>query len=67
MAARAAQAVKDARAPPPLRLPSPLGGLPWDVAQSEFGVQGTDFLGVFGRVLLGATQSERRVQPLDTS
>ncbi len=67
MSERAAVAEKEARAPPPLRLPRPLSRLPWDLSQSEFGVQGTDFLGVFGRVLLVATQSERRAQPLDTS
>ena len=44
---------------PPLALPSPLSRLPWDLAQDEFGVVGSDFLGHFGRVLLGAAQDEK--------
>ena len=43
---------------PPLVLPPPLSQLPWDLAQDEFGVVGTDFLGHLGRVLLG-----RRARP----
>jgi hypothetical protein len=50
----------------PLRLPSPLSRLPWDVAQSEFGVQGADFLGVMGKVLLRPGQSEFWAYPLDS-
>ena len=49
----------------PLRLPGPLGRLPWDIAQDEFGVKGTDFLGVMGKVLLGVAQDERRRQVAD--
>ena len=52
--------------PEPLRLPSPLSRLPWDVAQSEFGVQGADFLGVMGKVLLRPAQSEFWAYPLDS-
>jgi hypothetical protein len=44
---------------PPLALPPPLSQLPWDLAQDEFGVAGTDFLGHFGRVLLRAAQDEK--------
>lgn len=43
---------------PALAFPSPLTRLPWDIAQDEFGVVGTDFLGHFGRVLLGAAKDE---------
>ena len=32
----------------PLRVPEPLDRLPWDVAQTEFGVQGAAFLAVLG-------------------
>ena len=42
----------------PLVLPPPLSQLPWDLAQEEFGVTGTDFLGHLGRVLLGAAQDQ---------
>lgn len=45
-------------APPPLRLPPPLNRLPWDIAQSEFGVQGADFIGVMGALLLRSAQSQ---------
>ena len=46
------------RAPEPLRLPPPLSGLPWDIAQSQFGTEGADFIGVLGKVLLRAAQSQ---------
>jgi hypothetical protein len=53
-----------ARPPPldPLVMPPPLDRLPWDLAQDQFGAQGADFLSVFGRVLLGAAQSQWREQ-----
>jgi hypothetical protein len=44
--------------PEPLKLPPPLSHLPWDIAQDEFGVQGADFLGGMGRMLLGARQGQ---------
>ena len=47
--------------PEPLRLPAPLSRLPWDVAQDQFGVQGADFLGVMGKVLLGPRNSSSGV------
>jgi hypothetical protein len=56
-----------APAPPPLRVPPPLDRLPWDIAQDQFGIQGADFLGVFGRVLLGAGQDQRCVEVVDSS
>src|SRR6201998_4995391 len=49
---------KTDRAPEPLRLPPPLSQLPWDIAQFEFGVKGTDFIGVLGTVLLRGAQSQ---------
>jgi hypothetical protein len=49
-----------AQTPEPLRLPSPLGRLPWDLAQSQFGVEGADFIGVMGTLLLQATQSQSK-------
>ncbi len=36
----------------PLEMPVPLSGLPWQVAQKHFGVQGADFLAQFGRLLV---------------
>lgn len=52
---------------PPLVLPPPLSQLPWDLAQEEFGVAGTDFLGHLGRVLLGAAQDQTAVQVIDST
>ena len=46
------------RRPEPLRLPAPLSQLPWDIAQDEFGVQGADFIGVMGTLILRAAQSQ---------
>ncbi len=51
----------------PLVLPPPLSQLPWDLAQEEFGVAGTDFLGHLGRVLLGAAQDQKAAQVLDST
>lgn len=48
--------------PSPLRVPSPLDRLPWDLAQDQFGVQGADFLGVFGRILVEVAQDQRLAQ-----
>ena len=53
--------------PPPLRMPPPLDRLPWDIAQDEFGVQGAEFLGAFGRLLVKPLQDQRRAQVVDTS
>jgi hypothetical protein len=52
--------------PEPLRLPSPLNQLPWDIAQSEFGVQGADFIGVMGALLLHSAQSQLKVYRIDS-
>jgi len=55
------------RAPPPLRMPAPLSRLPWDVAKDEFGVQGTDFIAVLGKVLLRVAKDEMPLQVHDSS
>ena len=52
--------------PEPLRLPSPLNELPWDIAQSEFGVQGADFIGVMGALLVHSTQSQLKSYLIDS-
>ena len=54
-------------APEPLRLPSPLNQLPWDIAQSEFGVQGADFIGVMGTLLLHSAQSQLKAYRIDSN
>jgi hypothetical protein len=52
------------RAPPSSRMPPPLDGLPWDLAKDEFGVQGAEFLAVFGRVLVRMPKDQSASQGL---
>jgi hypothetical protein len=59
---RAKREREEGRAPPPLRMPAPLDRLPWDLAQDELGVQGTDLLGVLGKVLLRHGQDQMAAQ-----
>lgn len=58
IAKRAKRKEKDGRDVEPLRLPRPLDRLPWDVVQDEFGTQGADLFGFFGKVLLEHVQDE---------
>src|SRR5579862_705807 len=51
--------------PAPLKMPAPLTRLPWDLAQSEFGVQRADFIAVMGKVLLRVAQSKLRAQMVE--
>jgi hypothetical protein len=46
--------------PPPARL----RGVPWELTQDVFGIQGTVLLGFFVRLSLRAAQDELRAQPL---
>ena len=55
------------RAPEPLRLPPPLSRLPWDIAQSQFGTEGADFIGIMGTVLLRSAQSQFRAYVTEDS
>ena len=55
------------RRPEPLRLPAPLSQLPWDLAQDQFGVQGADFMGVMGTLLLEAAQGQLRAYGVDST
>lgn len=57
------RAQSDATSPP--RMPPPLSRLPWDIAKGEFGAQGTDFLGAFGRLLVVVAKDEMRGQKLE--
>jgi hypothetical protein len=52
--------------PEPLRLPPPLNQLPWDIAQDQFGVEGTDFIGRLGVVLLQAAQDQFKAYPTES-
>jgi len=51
----------------PLALPGPLGELPWDVAQEQFGVQGADFIGHLARVVLRVAKELMRRQGLEST
>jgi hypothetical protein len=44
-----------------------LNQLPWDIAQSEFGVQGADFIGVMGTLLLHSAQSQLQAYSVDSN
>ena len=55
------------RPPEPLRLPPPLNRLPWDIAQSQFGPEGADFIGIMGAVLLRSAQSQFRAYVTEES
>ena len=64
---RRIQARKVVEPPPaPLRLPSPLDQLPWDIAQSQFGVEGADFIGVMGALLQRTAQSQFALYGIDS-
>ena len=53
--------------PEPVRLPSPLSRLPWDLAQEEFGAKGADFIGAMGRLLLEAAKDQFEGHIIDSS
>lgn len=52
--------------PQPLRLPSRLEKLPWDLAQDQFGVLGADFIGLMGALMVRTAQDQRRLQAIDS-
>ena len=52
--------------PEPLRLPPPLGQLPWDLAKDEFGRKGADFIGLMGGLLERLTKDQFRLYPADS-
>lgn len=65
--ARRLQTRKTQSEPEPQRLPRPLERLPWDIAQDEFGAQGADFIGEFGRLLVGHVKDQIAAQVLDST
>jgi len=58
---------RDAGGDPSRRMPPPLDGLPWDVAEDQFGVQGTDFIAHLARVQHRAAKDQWRAQRVDSS
>lgn len=67
IARRIQDRAKEDRTPEPLRLPPPLSQLPWDIAQDQFGVQGADFIGAMGTLLLRTAQSQFEAYVADTA
>src|SRR5262245_10689436 len=65
MARRMQERGNQEQPPEPLRLPPPLSQLPWDIAQDQFGVQGADFIGVLGTLLLQAAQDQFKAHSLE--
>lgn len=63
---RAAVAAESGRNPAPLRVPSPLDRLPWDLAQDEMGGQAADFIGLVAKVLRVAAKDQRHAQLPET-
>jgi hypothetical protein len=55
------------REPEPLRLPPPLSQLPWDIAQSQFGTEGADFIGIMGTLLLRSAQSQFKAYVIEAA
>src|SRR5439155_21154244 len=55
------------RPPEPLCLPPPLSQLPWDIAQSQFGTEGADFIGIMGALLLRSAQSQFKAYLIEAS
>jgi hypothetical protein len=51
--------------PEPLRLPAPLNQLPWDVAKDHFGVQGADFIGVMGSLIIRVAKDHFKAYLID--
>jgi hypothetical protein len=46
--------------PEPLRMPAPLSQLPWEFAKDQLGLQGADFLGVMGALLVRFAKDQWR-------
>lgn len=46
-------------------MPPPLSRLPWDLAKDEFGGQGADFIGAFGRLLVLVAKDEMRTHGVE--
>lgn len=53
--------------PEPLRLPAPLGRLPWDLAKDEFGRKGSDFIAVMSALLVRTAKDQLRAYVTDTT
>src|SRR5213076_3189270 len=50
-----------------LRLPAPLNQLPWAIAKDQFGMQGADFIGVMGALLMRNAKDQFRAYVIDSA
>ena len=53
--------------PAVLRVPAPLDQLPWEFAKDQFGVQGADFIGVLGALMVRTAKDEFRAYLIDST
>jgi hypothetical protein len=51
--------------PEPLRMPPPLNQLPWELAKDQFGVQGADFIGIMGALMVRTAKDQIRPYLID--
>ena len=51
--------------PEPMRLPAPISQLPWDLAKDQFGLQGADFIGVMGALMIRSAKDQFRAYLID--
>jgi hypothetical protein len=54
---------KKSREPPSVA--PPLDRLPWELAKDEFGIQGAEFIGSLGRLLLGVAKDQIWSYPIE--
>src|SRR6516162_6790967 len=64
---RIQQRAVEERAPEPLRLPAPLGRLPWDLAKDEFGRKGSEFIALMGALLVRTAKDQFRPQVVEST
>ena len=51
--------------PAVLRVPAPSNQLPWEIAKDQFGVQGADFIGALGALMVHTAKDEFRAYLID--
>ena len=68
IAYRIDQRAAQTETPAVLRVPAPLNQLPWEFAKDQFGVQGADFIGALGALMVHtAVIKQMSHTPFDTT
>ena len=67
IAYRIDQRAAQTETPAVLRVPAPLNQLPWEFAKDQFGVQGADFIGVLGALMVRTAKDEFRAYLFDST